>query len=62
MIKILYIYMCVCVCIYIYIYIYENRIIKPVKIILKGGKGMRKGNRGGEFDQSTLYACMEIPQ
>jgi hypothetical protein len=19
-------------------------------------------NRGGEFDQSTIYACMEIPQ
>jgi hypothetical protein len=23
---------------------------------------MRKNNRGGEFDQTTLYACMEISQ
>jgi hypothetical protein len=29
-----------------------------------GGEGKRiwKSNGGGEFDQSTLYACMEIPQ
>jgi hypothetical protein len=25
-------------------------------------KGLRKSNRGGEFDQSTLYTCMEISQ
>jgi hypothetical protein len=23
-------------------------------------RGLRKSNRGGEFDQSTLYSCMEI--
>jgi hypothetical protein len=37
---------------------YENRIMKPVKIVFK--RGIRKSNRGGEFDQSTLYAYMEI--
>jgi hypothetical protein len=24
-----------------------------------GGRGIRKSNKGAEFDQSTLYACME---
>jgi hypothetical protein len=24
------------------------------------GRGIRKSNRGGEYDQSTLYACAEI--
>jgi hypothetical protein len=32
---------------------YENRIMKPVKIILKGWKGIRKSNRGDEIDKSV---------
>jgi hypothetical protein len=34
----------------------ENRVIKPIEIVLKMGKG-GESNRGGEFDQSPLYAC-----
>jgi hypothetical protein len=35
---------------------YENRIMKPIEIILKeeGGE-KRKSNSGGEFFQSPLY-------
>jgi hypothetical protein len=44
----------------------ENTIMKPVKNCSKcvgGGVGdIRKINRNGEFDQSTLYAHMEISQ
>jgi hypothetical protein len=43
-----------------FIYMYENRIMKPVKISSKMGKGIRKNDRGGEFNQSTLYACIGI--
>jgi hypothetical protein len=38
---------------------YKNRIIKPVKIVLKREEGIRKNN-GSKFDQSTLYACVEL--
>jgi hypothetical protein len=31
----------------------ENRIIKPAKIVYKGGGGIRKSNRGSEFDQNA---------
>jgi hypothetical protein len=41
---------------------YENRIMKPPSIVLKGKGEIRKSNRGGEFDQSTLYAYIEISQ
>jgi hypothetical protein len=41
---------------------YENRIMKSVKIVLKGEKVNKKSNGGGTFSQSTLCACMEIPQ
>jgi hypothetical protein len=41
--------------------IFENRLLKPIKNVLKGG-GLRNSNRGDKYDQSTLYACMEIPQ
>jgi hypothetical protein len=36
--------------------------MKPVKIVQKrgGGEKARKSNRGGKFDQSTLYACVEM--
>jgi hypothetical protein len=38
----------------------ENRIMK---IVFKRKEGeLRKNSRRGEFDQSTLYACMEISQ
>jgi hypothetical protein len=40
---------------------YENRIMKSVKIILKGVREIRKNNRSSEFNQSTLYSCVEIP-
>jgi hypothetical protein len=30
--------------------------------LFKKGKGIRKSKKGGEFDQTTLYACMEISQ
>jgi hypothetical protein len=32
--------------------------MKPIKNYSKR-EGLRKG---GEFDQNTIYACMEIPQ
>jgi hypothetical protein len=41
---------CVCVCVCIYIYIYENRIMKLKNLRCKGG-GLRKNNRGNEFNQ-----------
>jgi hypothetical protein len=41
---------------------YENRIIKPVKIVPRREDKIRKSNRGGGFDQCTLYAYIEIPQ
>jgi predicted DNA-binding antitoxin AbrB/MazE fold protein len=41
---------------------YENGIMKPVKIVFKRGKGMIRVIGGGEFDQSTLCAGMEISQ
>jgi hypothetical protein len=44
------------------IYLKENRIIKPIIVILKGKRGIRKSNWGGGFDQSTLYAFMVMPQ
>jgi hypothetical protein len=36
--------------------------MKPVKNSFKGGRGDRKSNRGGEFDQSTSFAYVEISQ
>jgi hypothetical protein len=39
---------------------YVNRIMKLMKIVLKGG--IRRSNREGEFDQSTLHVGMEISQ
>jgi hypothetical protein len=47
-------------CLKYFVHMYENRIMKPIKISVKGGRGgTRKSNRRDEFDQSTLYACME---
>jgi hypothetical protein len=37
------------------IYAYENSIMKCTKNCLESGGGIRKSNRGGKFDQSTLY-------
>jgi hypothetical protein len=44
-----------------FIYMYENRIMKFVKIVLKGWR-CDKSNRGDKFDLSTLYAYMKISQ
>jgi hypothetical protein len=45
------------------IFVFENRIVKPIKMFKKGRKeGTRNSNRGSEFDQSPLHACMEISQ
>jgi hypothetical protein len=43
---------------------YENRIMRPIKIVKKrkGDGEIRMSNTGGEFDQSTLYVCMETAQ
>jgi hypothetical protein len=38
----------------------ENRIIKPT--FLKRKKRIRKSHKGSEFNQSTLYTCIEISQ
>jgi hypothetical protein len=38
----------------------EIKIVKPFKIVYKGR--IRKSNRLGEFDQSTLYTFMEMSQ
>jgi hypothetical protein len=32
------------------------------KIVLKQRRGKINSNRGSEFDQNTLYACMETAQ
>jgi hypothetical protein len=37
---------------------YENKIMKSIKII----EGIRKTNRGGKYEESTLYAGMDISQ
>jgi hypothetical protein len=40
-----------------------NRLMKPIKIVFKREKNrVSKSNSRGEFDQSTLHACMEILQ
>jgi hypothetical protein len=39
--------------------------MKPTKYCLKkwgGGKKLKECNRGGRFDQNTLYASMELSQ
>jgi hypothetical protein len=41
---------------------YENRVMKLIELFRKRERRLKKSNRGGEFDQSTLYACMEISQ
>jgi hypothetical protein len=38
----------------------ENGIMKPIKNILIGKGVGKKWQLGGESDQSTLYACMEM--
>jgi hypothetical protein len=44
-------------------YTCENRIMKLIEVVFqKDRRRMRKSNRGGEFDQGVLYACMEISQ
>jgi hypothetical protein len=44
-----------------FMHMYENRIIKPVKIVLKRRSGrMRKHNRVSTFDQSILNVFTEI--
>jgi hypothetical protein len=35
--------------------------MKPTKIVQKG-QGDKKGNQTAEFDQGTLYMCVEISQ
>jgi hypothetical protein len=37
---------------------YKNRIMKPIRNVLKWDEGEKEDNREGEFDQSTFYACM----
>jgi hypothetical protein len=32
---------------------------KCIQKLFKTGRGTRKSNRGGKFDQSTLYTCMD---
>jgi hypothetical protein len=34
--------------------------MKPLTFVLKKGRKTKKSNRGGEFDESILYACMKI--
>jgi hypothetical protein len=41
-----------------FIYLNGNRKMKPVKIIFKGERGVKKSNKGSEFDQSTLCVCV----
>jgi hypothetical protein len=36
--------------------------MKPIQIVFKRGKNMRRGNWGGRFDQSTLHVCTELAQ
>jgi hypothetical protein len=36
--------------------------LKPVKIILRRGRGKRENNGGGEPNQGALYARMEMTQ
>jgi hypothetical protein len=42
---------------------YENSMMKPINIVRKRGRSKR-GEKviTGEYDQSTLYACMEISE
>jgi hypothetical protein len=45
----------------IFIYMYEISIMKPLKLLKGGGKGLKNSNIKGEFDQSTKYIiCMYI--
>jgi hypothetical protein len=42
---------------------FEMCVYISLKIVKeKRGEGKRKNNTGDEYDQSTLYACMEISQ
>jgi hypothetical protein len=44
------------------IYMCENRIMKPITIVLKIQGEIWKRNRGGKFDQRLLQTYMEISQ
>jgi hypothetical protein len=44
--------------IYINTYMYKDRTLKPVKIILSRGEGMRENDGGDEPNQATLYLYM----
>jgi hypothetical protein len=39
---------------------YENRIMKPVEIILWCVGEDEREDWGGDFDQDVLYACVEV--
>jgi hypothetical protein len=41
--------------------IHKNRIMRLFKTVFKR-EGIRKNNRGDEYNQSTLYVCMKISQ
>jgi hypothetical protein len=34
--------------------LYENRTLKPVEIVLSGGRGMKENDEGDESNQGTL--------
>jgi hypothetical protein len=43
-----------------FILMYENRTMTPTEIVLGKGRGDWGKDRGSEFGQGMLYACMEV--
>jgi hypothetical protein len=41
---------------------YEYGTLKPVKVILRRGRGKRESKRRDESNQGTIYVCIERSQ
>jgi hypothetical protein len=39
----------------------KEKTIGVVEGVREKGEGIRKSHRGGKYDQSISYACMEMP-
>jgi hypothetical protein len=48
------------ICIQIVFYLYDNRIIKPVEIVLRSGRREEDNDGRGESDRGTLSAHTEM--
>jgi hypothetical protein len=45
-----------------FMYLHENRTVESAEIVLSSGREMRENDDGGESNQGTLQAYMEMSQ